>query len=122
MTEELPNPPPHLAFYHTVEYAPGRWTPGWPVVVPIVDLIIGAMRRLDFRGKRVATPQLGNTQDVAARAWLKEGGLKVLVTGGDVNILPTRNPDQLSLFSRAPPRLRRASPKSSGHGAVTTPD
>jgi NitT/TauT family transport system substrate-binding protein len=54
----------------------------------------------DFRGKRIATPQLGNTQDVAARAWLKEGGLKVLVTGGDVNILPTRNPDQLSLFSR----------------------
>ena len=23
----------------------------------------------DFKGRRVATPQLGNTQDVAARAW-----------------------------------------------------
>jgi NitT/TauT family transport system substrate-binding protein len=54
----------------------------------------------DFRGKRIATPQLGNTQDIAARAWLREGGLKVAITGGDVTILPTQNPDQLSLFTR----------------------
>jgi|HubBroStandDraft_1064217.scaffolds.fasta_scaffold00100_6 SAM-dependent methyltransferase len=53
MTENLSNPPPDLAFYHTVEYAPGQWTKGWPVVVPIVNMIIDAMRRLDFRGKRV---------------------------------------------------------------------
>ena len=31
-------------------------------------------RPADFRGKRVATPQFGNTQDVAARAWLREQG------------------------------------------------
>src|SRR6516164_8985718 len=31
----------------------------------------------DFRGKRLATPQLGNTQDVSARAWLVAGGLKI---------------------------------------------
>jgi NitT/TauT family transport system substrate-binding protein len=54
----------------------------------------------DFRGKRVATPQLGNTQDVACRAWLKRGGLQVSTTGGDVNVIPTANPDQLALFSR----------------------
>ena len=30
----------------------------------------------DFRGKKIATPQLGNTQDVAARAWLTAGGLQ----------------------------------------------
>ena len=30
----------------------------------------------DFRGKKIATPQFGNTQDVAARAWLVAGGLK----------------------------------------------
>jgi NitT/TauT family transport system substrate-binding protein len=54
----------------------------------------------DFRGKRVATPQFGNTQDVAARAWLKSGGLRITQTGGDAQVLPTANPDQLALFQR----------------------
>jgi NitT/TauT family transport system substrate-binding protein len=54
----------------------------------------------DFRGKRVATPQFGNTQDVAARAWLKSGGLRITQTGGDARVLPTANPDQLMLFQR----------------------
>jgi len=54
----------------------------------------------DFRGKVLATPQLGNTQDVEARAWLTQQGFKVTLTGGDVSILPTQNPDQLSLFAR----------------------
>jgi NitT/TauT family transport system substrate-binding protein len=53
---------------------------------------------VDFRGKRLATPQLGNTQDVSARAWLTAGGLRVTVTGGDAQVIPTANPDQLSLF------------------------
>jgi NitT/TauT family transport system substrate-binding protein len=52
----------------------------------------------DFRGKHIGTPQLGNTQDVAARAWLKAGGLKITLTGGDADVIPTQNPDQLSLF------------------------
>lgn len=52
----------------------------------------------DFRGRRIATPQLGNTQDVACRAWLAAGGLKVTVTGGDASIEPTANPDQLARF------------------------
>jgi NitT/TauT family transport system substrate-binding protein len=52
----------------------------------------------DFRGKKLATPQLGNTQDVAARAWLTAGGLKVTMTGGDAQVIPTNNPDQLALF------------------------
>ncbi len=54
----------------------------------------------DFRGKKIATPQLGNTQDVAARAWLQNGGLKIKLTGGDAFIIPTPNPDQLDLFKR----------------------
>jgi NitT/TauT family transport system substrate-binding protein len=54
----------------------------------------------DFRGKIVATPQLGNTQDVVARAWLKSGGLKITQTGGDATVLPTANPDQLLLFKQ----------------------
>ena len=52
----------------------------------------------DFRGRRVATPQLGNTQDVAARAWLKKQGFKITQVGGDVFVVPTANPDQLALF------------------------
>ena len=52
----------------------------------------------DFRGKKIATPQFGNTQDVAARAWLSAGGLKITQAGGDAQVLPTANPDQLLLF------------------------
>jgi NitT/TauT family transport system substrate-binding protein len=53
----------------------------------------------DFRGKAIATPQLGNTQDVACRAWLQKQGYKITQLGGDVRVLPTANPDQLSLFT-----------------------
>jgi NitT/TauT family transport system substrate-binding protein len=52
----------------------------------------------DFRGKRIATPQLGNTQDISCRAWLTEGGLKITQLGGDAQVIPTQNPDQLGLF------------------------
>ena len=54
----------------------------------------------DFKGRRVATPQLGNTQDVAARTWLTKQGFRVTLTGGDVLIVPTSNADQLALFQR----------------------
>lgn len=52
----------------------------------------------DFRGKKIATPQLGNTQDISCRAWLKANGFKVTQTGGDVSVVPTNNPDQLGLL------------------------
>ena len=54
----------------------------------------------DFRGKKIATPQLGNTQDISCRAWLKTNGFKVTLTGGDVTVIPTANADQLALFER----------------------
>jgi NitT/TauT family transport system substrate-binding protein len=54
----------------------------------------------DFRGKKIATPQFGNTQDVAARAWLESKGFRVTMTGGDVQVVPTSNPDQLALFQK----------------------
>ncbi|MBI3853257.1 MAG: aliphatic sulfonate ABC transporter substrate-binding protein [Verrucomicrobia bacterium] len=54
----------------------------------------------DFKGKKIATPQLGNTQDVAARAWLQSKGLRIKLTGGDALVVPTANPDQLSLFKK----------------------
>src|SRR3954469_4492114 len=54
----------------------------------------------DFKGKKVGTPQLGNTQDVAARAWLQSKKFRVTLTGGDVQVIPTANPDQLLLFQK----------------------
>lgn len=54
----------------------------------------------DFKGRRIATPQFGNTQDVAARAWLMSKGFKVTMTGGAVHVIPTANPDQLMLFQK----------------------
>jgi NitT/TauT family transport system substrate-binding protein len=54
----------------------------------------------DFKGRKLATPQLGNTQDIAARAWLKQQGFRITQLGGEVFVIPTQNPDQLSLFSR----------------------
>ena len=66
------------------------------VVQPDAPMRVAA----DFRGKRIGTPQLGNTQDVAARAWLAAGGLKITQTGGDAHVLPTANPDQILLFKQ----------------------
>ncbi|MBP2413158.1 NitT/TauT family transport system substrate-binding protein [Arthrobacter stackebrandtii] len=52
-----------------------------------------------LRGKTVATPQLGGTQDVALRTWLDGHGLKTTPSGGgDVNITPTTNAQTLRLF------------------------
>ena len=53
----------------------------------------------DLRGKTLATPQLGNTQDVALRAWLAEQGYQVDPSGaGDVTVTPTENATTLQLF------------------------
>jgi len=52
----------------------------------------------DFHGRRVASPQQGNTQDVALRAWLLAHGMKSVDKGGDVQVIPMANPDQVTLF------------------------
>jgi NitT/TauT family transport system substrate-binding protein len=52
-----------------------------------------------LEGKKIATPQLGNTQDVALRAFLKEKGLATDPQGGgDVSILPQENSLTLDSF------------------------
>jgi NitT/TauT family transport system substrate-binding protein len=63
----------------------------------VVDRAITGPEAL--RGKKLASPQLGNTQDVALRAWLRERGLKAdLHGGGDVAILPQENAQALEAF------------------------
>jgi NitT/TauT family transport system substrate-binding protein len=55
----------------------------------------------DLKGKKVSTPQLGNTQDIALRYWLKQHGLSSdLQGGGDVSILPQDNAQILDAFSQ----------------------
>ncbi|MEI7642921.1 MAG: ABC transporter substrate-binding protein [Chloroflexales bacterium] len=54
----------------------------------------------DLAGKKIASPQLGNTQDVALRYVVREAGLKPADQGGTVTILPTQNPDILTLFQK----------------------
>ncbi|HEV7900078.1 MAG TPA: ABC transporter substrate-binding protein [Planosporangium sp.] len=52
-----------------------------------------------LRGKKVATPQLGNTQDVALRYWLKQHGLNTTKEGGgDVSVLPQENATAVTAF------------------------
>ncbi len=53
-----------------------------------------------FHGKTVATPQLANTQDVAARLWFADQGYTTREKGGDLTILPLANPDQLLMFQK----------------------
>ncbi len=54
----------------------------------------------DFSGKRIATPQLGNTQDVALRYYLHSHNLASQEKGGAVSIVPTDNPNILTLFQK----------------------
>lgn len=54
----------------------------------------------DVKGKKIATPQLGNTQDVALRYWLKQNGLNTDTKGGgDVHIVPQENSQTLQTFA-----------------------
>jgi NitT/TauT family transport system substrate-binding protein len=54
----------------------------------------------DFHGRTVATPQLGNTQDVAARLWFTSRGFETKDRGGDLTLIALSNPDQLLMFQR----------------------
>ena len=59
----------------------------------------GISEPADLVGTTLATPQLGNTQDVALRAWLSEHGYQTdLEGGGDVSIAPQANGQALEAF------------------------
>lgn len=60
----------------------------------------GIEKPADLAGKRLASPQLGNTQDVALRAYLQANGLNAKEKGGNVDVLPIANPDILTLFQK----------------------
>ena len=54
----------------------------------------------DFDGKTIATPQLGNTQDVAARTWFSERGYRFRERGGSLTLLALSNADQLTMLRK----------------------
>ena len=54
----------------------------------------------DFAGKRIAAPQIGNTQDISLRSYLSENGLKPAEKGGSVIVLNISNPDIYTLFAK----------------------
>lgn len=54
----------------------------------------------DLRGRTIATPQLGNTQDVALRYWLRANGLATDAQGGgDVSVRPIPNPEIITGYA-----------------------
>ena len=52
----------------------------------------------DFDGKKIAAPQIGNTQDVSLRHFLAENQLKPAEKGGSVIVYNISNPDIYTLF------------------------
>jgi NitT/TauT family transport system substrate-binding protein len=55
----------------------------------------------DLKGKKVSSPQLGNTQDIALRYWLKQHGLNTdLQGGGDVSVSPQENAQVVDAFKQ----------------------
>lgn len=54
----------------------------------------------DFEGKKFASPQLGNTQDVSLRTYLLKNGYKTSENGGSIQVIPAANPDIFTMMER----------------------
>ncbi len=54
----------------------------------------------NFDGKRIAAPQISNTQDVSLRHYLSTNGLQPVEKGGTVYVLNISNPDIYTLFAK----------------------
>lgn len=54
----------------------------------------------DLAKKRVAAPQIGNSQDISLRTYLAEHGMNAAEKGGSVTVLNIANPDTYTLFAK----------------------
>ena len=54
----------------------------------------------DFTGKKFASPQLGNTQDVALRSYLLKNGYKTSDNGGSVTVIPAKTADIVTMMTK----------------------
>ncbi len=64
------------------------------VIQPTLNLTTSA----NYTGRKFASPQLGNTQDIALKHFLLSQGHKTVDQGGDVEVINVANPNILSLF------------------------
>ncbi|MFB5620314.1 MAG: ABC transporter substrate-binding protein, partial [Nitrosopumilus sp.] len=80
---------------HNVKILAGAASGGASFIVHPLSEINSAS---DFAGKKIAAPQIGNTQDVSLRYYLSENGLKPAEKGGSVIIYNISNPDIYTLF------------------------
>ena len=58
----------------------------------------GIQTTSDLGGKKFASPQLGNTQDVALRKYLIQNGYETVENGGNVTVVPVKPSDILTLM------------------------
>jgi NitT/TauT family transport system substrate-binding protein len=80
---------------HNVKILAGAASGGASFIVhPSSEILLAS----DFAGKKIAAPQIGNTQDVSLRSYLSEHGLKSADKGGSVIIYNIPNPDIYTLF------------------------
>ncbi len=66
----------------------------------IVRQAAGIGSAADLARKRIASPQIASTQDIALRRYLRKHGLGTTLDGGSVNVLPLATPFILSLFAQ----------------------
>lgn len=66
----------------------------------VVRADAGIVNEKGFHGVTIATPQLGNTQDVAARAWFESKGYTLKEKGGTLDLIPLSNSEQLLFFMK----------------------
>src|SRR5246127_5467889 len=75
----------------------------------------GITSAAQLKGKTLATPSLGNTQDVALRYWLKQNGVATTTTGGgDAFIKPTK-PNSAPVLQFKSGQIARASQPAPYH-------
>jgi NitT/TauT family transport system substrate-binding protein len=51
-----------------------------------------------LHGKKISDPQLGNTQDITLKVWLRDHGLKTRERGGDVQVMPMSSSEIVQLM------------------------
>jgi NitT/TauT family transport system substrate-binding protein len=66
------------------------------IIHPNSDIKSGA----DLAGKKIAAPQIANTQDVSLRNYIAENGFKTAERGGSVYVLNVANPEIYTLFTK----------------------
>ncbi|MGY5148750.1 MAG: ABC transporter substrate-binding protein [Candidatus Nitrosopumilus sp. bin_68KS] len=80
---------------HNVKILAGAASGGASFIVHPLSEIKSAS---DFAGKKIAAPQIGNTQDVSLRHYLSVNNLKTAEKGGSVIVYNIPNPDIYTLF------------------------